>query len=377
MENHLIPQDVTGFKFKLIGSVTVKQFLYLLAFGILATVVFVLHINLLIKVPIMLFFASIGASLAFLPIEGRPMDVMLVNFVKTIPSENRYIYRKRGANLAIYEAFAPSKQPTRQQTAVVTQRSSSDNQRAALINRLSNSSFRPDEEEARTLSNIHSYFENNAAPARTVPIIAPVMPTIIDGTAQEKERLAKYEKLEEIAKQAKNVEEKTQDKETSKTRQDEPANVEPVQKETVRLSSEENTHSIDGASPTIQSIPEKPNPTLSAGFPTLPDVGNVILGIVRDPRGKSLQNILVEVMDSNGIPVRAFKTNALGQFASATPLPNGKYTIHFETAGKQHEFEDVEISLSGEIFQPLEITSIDAREKLRRELFGGQAVIAG
>ncbi len=367
MENHPIPQDVTGFKFKLIGSITVKQFMYLLGFGILATIVFVLHINFFIKIPMMLFFASIGAALAFLPIEGRPMDTMLVNFARTIPSENRYIFRKRGANLAIYEVFAPPKQPTRVQTAVARERSSIDDQRAALISRLRSSAFRPDENEVRTLNNIHMYFENSAAPAQTAPVISPVTPpVVIDEAAQEKERIAKYEKIEEIAKQA-----------PIQARQDEPIDVEaPVQKDTLRLSSEENVHNIEDASPVAQEMSEKPNPTLSAGFPTLPDVGNVILGIVRDPRGKSLQNILAEVMDNNGIPVRAFKTNALGQFASATPLPDGKYIVHFEDAGKQHEFEEVEINLSGEIFQPLEIVSTDAREKLRRELFGVNNPIA-
>ena len=97
MENHPIPQDVTGFKFKLIGSVTVKQFLYLLGFGILTTVAFILPVNILLKIPMMVVFALLGISLAFVPIEGRPMDVMLFNFAKAIPSENRYIYRKRGA----------------------------------------------------------------------------------------------------------------------------------------------------------------------------------------------------------------------------------------------------------------------------------------
>ena len=123
MENHPIPQDVTGFKFKLIGSITVKQFLYLLGFGILATIVFVLQINFLVKLPIMLILAGIGAALAFVPIEGRPMDVMLANFAKTIPAENRFIYRKRGASLENFEALkfdAPVKITVNSQAAATT-----------------------------------------------------------------------------------------------------------------------------------------------------------------------------------------------------------------------------------------------------------------
>jgi hypothetical protein len=97
------------------------------------------------------------------------------------------------------------------------------------------------------------------------------------------------------------------------------------------------------------------------------------MGIIRDPRGKTLPNILVEVVDQNNIPVRAFKTNALGQFASATPLADGIYKVYFDDPQKQHEFETIEIQLNNEIFNPLEITSVDNREKLRRELFGSHA----
>jgi hypothetical protein len=112
-----------------------------------------------------------------------------------------------------------------------------------------------------------------------------------------------------------------------------------------------------------------------AGFPTLPDVPNVVLGIVKDPRGKVLQNILVEVVDENETPVRAFKTNALGQFASATPLSNGSYKVFFEDPQKKHEFDTIEITLDGKsIFNPLEVTSVDQREKLRRELFSAPTV---
>jgi len=91
---------------------------------------------------------------------------------------------------------------------------------------------------------------------------------------------------------------------------------------------------------------------------------------VKDSRGNVLPNILIEVKDNNNNPVRAFKTNALGQFASATPLLNGTYTVTFEDSAKVHTFDIVEIVAKGEIMQPIEIISLDKREELRKELFG-------
>src|SRR3989344_3627510 len=307
MENHPIPQDVTGFKFKLIGSITVKQFLYLLGFGILTTVAFVLPINILIKAPTMAAFALVGVALAFVPIEGRPMDVMLVNFAKAIPSENRYLYRKRGANLATFQVFGelPKKQGAPRQGGVAKVANPQDEKKAVLLSRLRNSPFRPDQSETRILDTINSYFTNGSSAVSTPPVLGSPMVVNQENTASELNK----KRLDEIAKEA-----------------------------------------------------QRP-----------PPVPNVVLGIIRDARGKTLPNILVEVIDSNGIPVRAFKTNALGQFASATQLQNGTYKIYFEDPQKNHEFEATEITLKGEIFNPLEITSVDAREKLRRELFGQTA----
>src|SRR3989344_4811036 len=85
MENHPIPQDVTGFKFRLIGSITVKQFLYLLGAGASALIFYILPLPFLAKIPFMLLSGGVGLSLAFVPIDGRPMDKMILNFLKTLP----------------------------------------------------------------------------------------------------------------------------------------------------------------------------------------------------------------------------------------------------------------------------------------------------
>jgi len=105
------------------------------------------------------------------------------------------------------------------------------------------------------------------------------------------------------------------------------------------------------------------------GLPIAPDVPNLIVGIIKDPRGNILPNILVEIKDKEGNPVRAFKTNGLGQFAAATPLSNGVYTVFFEDPESKHKFDTIELTVAGEIIAPIEVISQDQREELRRELF--------
>ena len=109
--------------------------------------------------------------------------------------------------------------------------------------------------------------------------------------------------------------------------------------------------------------------TKSVGLPSTPEFPNVISGIVKDPRGNPLANILVEVKDPQGNAVRAFKTNALGQFASATALSNGEYIVDFEDPRGQNKFDSISFKAIGEIILPIEVISVDTREELRRSLF--------
>jgi hypothetical protein len=117
----------------------------------------------------------------------------------------------------------------------------------------------------------------------------------------------------------------------------------------------------------VRSVPQSMQK--SVGLPITPEFPNVLTGIVKDPRGNPLSNILVEVKDEQGNAVRAFKTNALGQFASATPLSNGSFTIEFEDPREQNKFDKTAFKAGGEIILPIEVISVDTREELRSSLF--------
>jgi hypothetical protein len=95
----------------------------------------------------------------------------------------------------------------------------------------------------------------------------------------------------------------------------------------------------------------------------------LIVGVTKDPRGNALPGILVEIKDKENGPVRAFKTNEFGRFASATPLASGTYSIDFEDPKAQNKFEKMTIVLTGQIIPPIQAISIDTREELRRSLF--------
>lgn len=102
-----------------------------------------------------------------------------------------------------------------------------------------------------------------------------------------------------------------------------------------------------------QFIPNKNSQNRDFNPPQIP---NIIAGIVRNIDQTVLANAIVLIKDSEKSPVRALKTNSLGQFAIITPLPNGKYYIEFEKEGCQ--FNPISLELKGETLSLLNIVAI-------------------
>ncbi len=369
MENHPIPLDVTGFKFRLIGSMTVKQFLYLLASGILVSLTLLLPWPLLIRVPMITFFSLVGFSLAFIPIDGRPMDKMIASFAKHVLfTEDLWVYRKKGANIASYEIF----QEPKVETKPAPQEPSQPSIRTFAIKK---PHVKLEQEELDFLKRVRGFFSESAVQQQ--PVINSTTSSPHPTQTEGEEALKIRTEIQQIKNR---VEVEGPTEELKKRLTELEARLSNILAQNIALQNKvfefqrqipDKAYQVEGK-PTIT-----PNARLvdsasqvKAGFPMLPDIPNVILGIVKDPRGRILPGIIVEVVDQNNIPVRAFKTNKLGQFAAATPLPNGKYKIIFEDPQKNNEFETIEIDLNGQIFQPLEVISIDQRERLRQELFG-------
>lgn len=80
---------------------------------------------------------------------------------------------------------------------------------------------------------------------------------------------------------------------------------------------------------------------------------NVISGIVLSSQNTPLEGAILIIRNETGVPVRALKSNRLGQFLSATSLPNGSYQIEIDAEGE--DFEPVALILNNEVLQPIEI----------------------
>lgn len=125
--------------------------------------------------------------------------------------------------------------------------------------------------------------------------------------------------------------------------------------------------------PTITTIAAKAAMN-EVGLPRLPQTPNIVIGVIKDMQKRLLPNIIITIKDMKGVPLRALKTNKIGQFTVATPLPNGTFLLETEDPMKRYVFDIAQITLDGSIFLPIEITAKGEkelmREKLSKELFG-------
>ncbi|OGY24073.1 MAG: hypothetical protein A2172_00825 [Candidatus Woykebacteria bacterium RBG_13_40_15] len=171
------------------------------------------------------------------------------------------------------------------------------------------------------------------------------VPTSTEGLPKEIENL-RSRLL--VAEQAKKV-----DEEKINQLEDLIAGAKQIPQGKVDLVEPEKAKSVETLSK--QGVVKVVKPDLAVGkmAPSLTSAPNVINGIVRDKGGLLLSNVIIVVKDSTGDPVRALKTNKIGQFAISTPLPNGTYIMELEST--TNNFNNIQVELKGEVLPPIEI----------------------
>lgn len=365
MEPHPIPQNVTSFQFHLVGDMTLKQFLYLaLGAGIAyLTFVFFAHSYPFVAWPIIVISAAVGAAFAFLPYASRPLDYWLGAFLKAIYSPTKRAWKRNGktakddtlfnSRLNIYLSSLQPKIENKPATNPLLQQ---------LINPIASTN--------------NQTITSPVNKPLAIPITAPDIPTPID--LPTKDELGK---TVDLARQAQNLQLKIiQTERTLSQIKDQSQKPTPIP---VDYSSQVNkiiadlqtlvsqASQIRGQLDSLTKEEVKP-PVTTVTLPAaelrekvrivtpgrskqtqlaLTTFPNVINGVVSDNGGNYLEGCIVVIHDKEGLPVRALKTNKLGQFTGSTPLPNGTYRITSEQDG--HAFDVLQIDLTGEVLPPL------------------------
>lgn len=302
MEQHAIPQQISSYEFKLVGDMTLKQFLKAAVGIVLAVMINSTKLVIFIKWPLMLFLAGGGLALAFVPFEDRPLEVWVLSFLKAIYSPTIYIYRRKADKNWLDLDLTKNIKQNEEDIVMAGGRLKSNLWGSKLKDAIGVIGVKKGENK------------------EDINIELEAKPGIKKIITEEKPKVE--------VKPSEKVEVKVEDW------KDQKAN---LNLKTEKL--EATGKAVFG------SIP----------MPDIPEIPNVIVGMATNMEGGIIDGVIIEVQDEQGNPSRVLKTNSLGQFKTTTPLASGRYLIIAEKDG--YNFDRVNIDLKDQIIQPIRIIS--------------------
>lgn len=112
MDQHPIPRQITTFEFKLIGILTIKQFVYSLIFAGLTVIAYFI-----IAIPYLNFLAAFlvgaaGGAFVFVKYNERPLDIWIKNLALRLISPSQYYYIKHNTPPFFLKGLSLQSDPT-------------------------------------------------------------------------------------------------------------------------------------------------------------------------------------------------------------------------------------------------------------------------
>jgi len=260
----------------------------------------------IIKWPLILLCGLLGFAFAFMPIEERPLSAWLLAFIKAVFSPTIFIWQKKPQKLEIFE-------PITRQPAIQKAPPADAQQLRQYLSTLTPFKNPLDQKEEELLKQVVSLFSASQPSIKSIP---PSFETFPKKTVTPPRPLPETSRRKSFSKPP--IE----------------AFIYPPPKRTPRSAVEAKTS---------KKLP----------IPIPPPAPNIISGMVFDKNGEIVEGAILEIRNMEGIPVRALKTNKLGQFIIATPLENGQYEIEVEKEGLN--FDIIKFETKGEMIPPFEI----------------------
>lgn len=108
IQQHPLPQDISAYRFRLIGDMTIKQFVSL-GVGILLAVIFYSSpLPFFFKYPLSFLFLLLGVGMAFVPVQGRTLDTWIFAFIRSIYSPTQFVWKQTAIENITSDIAAPT-----------------------------------------------------------------------------------------------------------------------------------------------------------------------------------------------------------------------------------------------------------------------------
>ena len=352
MQQHPVPQNISSYQFRLVGDMTLKQFLQLLGGGVVAFIFFSTNLPSPIKWFFIIISLLLAAGFAFMPLEGRSLDKWLLAFIRAIYKPTQFHWKKT-PKLPQYLSSSPTTKtartapPTKQPLARPLKDDHETKLNKQEVGRLDQINQMFSVPQPVTTTPVPSALPASNAPKSTtpipkkVPILPPRKPVapkpIIDASPKATIDTAPIKIVKITPTKQPSPAPKSPPPPTPQTA-DQPK---PIQ----------GTIIPNTPTPNDSVVTANLNPNLP--FPSLPETKNTLVGMVFTKDNKIVDNAIIEVQNQSHRTVRATKTNKIGQFFLATPLDKGSYFIKTEKEGLS--FNVISIALEDKIYPPIEI----------------------
>ncbi len=377
MRDHPIPQDVVGYRFHIIGNMTLKQFAEIGAGCIVAFLIYTTNLYPVIKWPLIAIAVGVGALAAFVPFEERPLDHWLVTFFRVLYQPTKFFWKREPH---VPDAF--KYQPNLDSSAFISELDLTPFRRQRIKEYLY-SVQQPQAldqfetaEQVRMTSIMSAFTNVNVAATdtektlarprlkvrvrqlRTAGSIEPHVFTV--DTMTPPEEVAPVSLAVDPTHRQLDVSQVAQDINIPETPQLEvEAAVDEVATQTAdQVLTADNRAYLESqaAQPTPVAAAESATLNADLPFPSPPTEPNKLVGMILTPNNELINDAIVEVQAADGQVARAVKTNALGQFFVTTPLQNGTYVLLAEKDG--FSFNPIQLDLNGKIVDPIEVRSV-------------------
>lgn len=108
IQQHPLPQDISAYRFRLIGDMTIKQFVSLGIGIVLAVVFYSSPLPFFFKYPLAFLFLLLGVGMAFVPVQGRTLDTWIFAFLRSIYSPTQFVWKQTALENITADIAAPS-----------------------------------------------------------------------------------------------------------------------------------------------------------------------------------------------------------------------------------------------------------------------------
>ena len=336
MEQHAIPRQVTTFEFKLIGFMTLHQFLFLVISFPIAYIIWFLFPIPVVNWILSAATAFAGIAFAFFPFQDKPLDQWLVTLWKRLNSPTQYTYRKLEEPLYFLNDIMYLADPH----IAVVHAQTQDHLNAYLASQ-GNKTQQKDvvRESTPTVQNGNFYYQSNLNTQVNTPKKQEIKLANLDQSgAPNTQNINFSNTIVTIPVQ------QAQQSETTSTTPSLP-DQNTIQLAVQTQNAEKNLPVQDvkqTSTPAIKQVVQKP------AFFT---------GVIRNSKQIPLAGVLVYVKDGSGKVVRLLKSNPHGIFATFNSLPAGQYDFETKDPSGMYLFDTIQVQITESNSYPIELIS--------------------